>query len=145
MIIRTIFTLKRISPDYPFKSNQKQAKCWCLCGVCVCCDRGEKQQFVVNFRVSSQNFMRDEGGRMKKTLPCTLYSVMILHLWHPSYCCIHKQKESSGGIHSLLSLKYLESNNYNVHFTITSLCPTNVCRCISPLHLHWPVRLSSPY
>ena len=115
MIIRTIFTLKRISPDYPFKSNQKQAKCWCLCGVCVCCDRGEKQQFVVNFRVSSQNFMRDEGGRMKKTLPCTLYSVMILHLWHPSYCCIHKQKESSGGIHSLFHTKYLQDKKDNVH------------------------------
>ena len=37
------------------------------------------------------------------------------------------------------SLKYLECNNYNVHFTITSLCPTNVCRCRSPLLLHWPV------
>ena len=36
------------------------------------------------------------------------------------------------------SLKYLECNNYNVHFTLTSLCPTNVCRCISPLPLHWP-------
>ena len=52
---------------------------------------------------------------------------------------VSTNKRSQAGVSKVyLALNYLESNSYNVHFTITSPSPTTVCRCSSPLHLHWP-------
>ena len=63
------------------------------------------------------------------------------NLFHPTLMCsvVSTNKRSQAEVFKVyFSLKYLECNNYNVHFTLTSLCPTNVCRCISPLPPHWP-------
>ena len=46
------------------------------------------------------------------------------------YCCIHKQKESRGGIYSLFHTKYLQDNKDNVH--VQSL--SGVQQCLWQLH-----------
>ena len=53
------------------------------------------------------------------------------------YCCIHKQKESSGGIYSLFHTKYLEGNKDNCTRAITlrSLAMSvTTSLCLSSLH-----------
>ena len=51
-----------------------------------------------------------------------------------SLCCIHKQKESSRIFTVYFSLKYLECNNYNVHYALTPLMWVNTPALIYTLH-----------
>ena len=66
--------------------------------------------------------------------------------FNSTYIVVSTNNRSQAKVFTVyFSLKYLECNNYNVHFTLTSLCPTNVCWCISPLHYTGQPELSSPY
>ena len=56
-----------------------------------------------------------------------------------NYSVVSTNKRSQAEVCKVYcSLQYLKCTNDKVHFTLTSLCPTNVCRCLSPLPLHWP-------
>ena len=58
-----------------------------------------------------------------------------------AYCCIHKQKESSGGIYSLFHTNNLEDNKDNVH--VQSLSGAQQCLWHFTLTVSSALRLAS--
>ena len=58
----------------------------------------------------------------------------------PKTSVVSTNKRSQAGVSKVylaLSIWKATATMYTLH-TITSPSPTNVCRCSSPLHLHWP-------